>query len=281
MSARIVSPAAVTSPNLLLARDGTPLFFRDWGQGKPVVFLHSWAFNADMWQYQMVDLAGRGLRCVAYDRRGHGRSGQPDRGYDYDTLADDLASLLEALDLREVTLVGHSMGGCEVVRYLARHGSARIARAVLAAPMTPFMMKTADNPDGVEREAIEATLRQYACDFTKWADDNTPPFFTPETSPGITRWLLDMLLDTPLKVAIDCQRLTLCTDLRADLRAIDVPVLILHGDADASAPIDLTGRRTAALIRNAELELYEGAPHGLFVTHRERFNEDLHRFITA
>src|SRR5215470_1599351 len=149
------STAITTRTPFIVTRDGASLFYKDWGKGEPVLFVHSWALNSDMWQYQMVHLAGQGLRCVAYDSRGHGRSSDPGQGYDYDTLADDIAAVIEQLDLREVTLVAHSMGGGEVVRYLSRHGARRIARAVLVAPSTPFILKTADNPEGVDRSVFE------------------------------------------------------------------------------------------------------------------------------
>lgn len=265
----------------VVAGDGTQLFCRDWGAGNPVVFVHSWALHSDMWQYQMADLTARGLRCVAYDRRGHGRSDQPGGGYDCDTLADDLAAIIEALDLHDVVLVGHSMGACEVVRYLTRHGSGRIAGAVLVAPVTPFLLRTADNPHGIDEQMFEALRAIWSRDFPKWIANNMAPFFTPETSPETMRWLADMLLQCPLKIAIDCQRMFTTTDFRAEMKEIGVPVLVVHGDADVSAPVDLTGRPTAALIPDAAFELYEGAPHGLFVTHMDRLNDDLHDFAVG
>ncbi len=274
----MLKAANSTSTDTVMATDGTRLFCRDWGTGKPVVFVHSWAAHSDMWQYQMADLTARGLRCVSFDRRGHGRSGQPDGGYDCDTLADDLAAVIETHDLHDVTLVGHSMGSCEIVRYLTRHGAGRVAGAALVAPVTPFLLKTVDNPHGIDGAMFEALRGMWSRDFPKWVADNTAPFFTPKTSPEMMRWGADMLLQCPLKVAIDCQRAFTTTDFRTELREIEVPVLVIHGDADASAPIDLTGRPTAALLPSATFELYEGAPHGLFVTHMDRLNDDLYDF---
>jgi pimeloyl-ACP methyl ester carboxylesterase len=164
-------------------KDGTALFYKDWGTGTPVVFLHGAGLNSNMWMYQMVPLTAQGMRCVAYDRRGHGRSSDPGRGYDFDTLADDLAAVLEALNLRNVTLVGHSMASGEIVRYLTRHGSSRVSRVAMLGPTTPFLMKTADNPEGYDRAAFEALRALWLKDFPKWLKDNSPPFFMPETSP--------------------------------------------------------------------------------------------------
>ena len=259
--------------------DGTQLFYKDWGRGKPIVFIHSWAMNADMWDYQTVAFAGREQRCVAYDRRGHGRSSQPGQGYDYDTLADDLAAVITHLDLREATLVGHSMGGGEIVRFLGRHGAGRIARIVLLAPTTPFLLKTADNPDGIDGKIFEHVRTTIARDYPKWLVDNARPFVMPETSQAMIDWLIGLMLQCPLKVALDLNRAVIDTDFRAELRAVKVPTLVIHGDADKSAPLPITGQRTAQLIPGATFKLYEGAPHGLFVTHKDRVNADLRAFI--
>lgn len=261
--------------------DGTRLFYKDWGAGRPVVFVHSWSMNSDQWQYQMVDLCEHGLRCIAFDRRGHGRSGQPDGGYTYDTLADDLAALLETLDLRDVTLVGHSMGAGEVIRYLARHGSKRVARAVLLAPTTPFVLQTPDNPDGVPAEAFEFLRSQWASDFPKWLADNARPFVVPETSPEMVQWLIGLSLSCSLRAALECNRAMAGSDQRAEMRAIDVPTLIIQGDADVSVPLALTGAKSAALVPRSKLVVYQGAPHGLFITHKERLNADLLAFIAG
>jgi non-heme chloroperoxidase len=262
-------------------KDGTALFYKDWGTGTPVVFVNSAGLNCDMWAYQMVPLTARGMRCVAFDRRGHGRSSDPGRGYDFDTLADDLAAVIDALDLRNVTLVGHSMGCSEITRYLTRHGSARIARVVMLAPVTPFLLKTADNPEGIDRSLFQALRTQWLRDYPKWIADNTPPFFVAETSPEMQRWGASMLLTTSLQAQIECNVATTETDFREELKRIKVPVLVIHGTKDVSAPFALTGQRTAKLIPGCELKVYEGAPHGLFITHMERVNEDLLRFMKA
>lgn len=260
--------------------DGTRLAFTDWGDGKPVVFVHAWALPSPMWDYQQGPLAERGLRCIAYDRRGHGRSSVPRSGYDCDTLADDLAAVLTALDLHDVTLVSHSFGSGEIVRYLTRHGAGRIARLALIAPAaTPFVMKTADNPNGIPADALEAFRKTIQHDFPGWLESGKKAFFVADTSPSLQDWVKQLMLTTPLRVAVECSRVMTSTDFRDELRRIAVPTLVIHGDKDASAPIDLTGRPTAALIPNAQFKLYEGAPHGLFVTHKDRLNADLVSFV--
>jgi non-heme chloroperoxidase len=261
--------------------DGVQLFCRDWGAGKPVVFLHSWGMNSAMWGYQVADLLRHGLRCVAYDRRGHGLSADPGRGYDADTLADDLAAVMDTLDLRGATLVGHSMAGGEIVRYLSRHGPDRVAGVVLLASTTPFLTKAQDNPGGVDAAVFEAGRGLWRQDFPKWVDDNAAPFFVAETSPGMRRWAMDMLLTTPLPVLLACNHVVVETDYRPDLRSLKTRTLVIHGDQDASAPLERTGRPSAALIPGARLVVYEGAPHGLFLTHKDRLNDDLRAFAVA
>jgi len=263
------------------AKDGTPLFYKDWGSGKPIIFVSSWALNSDMWQYQMTPMVNQGLRCVAYDRRGHGRSAQPAHGYDYDTLADDLAAVIEQLDLRQVTLIGHSMAGGEIVRYLSRCGGGRVSRIVLVAPTTPFILKTPDNPDGVPREIFDRTRAEWAKDYPKWLADNVRPFFVADTSQAMMDWLMRLMTQTSLKVILDCNQAIIETDFRAELPKINVPTLIIQGDKDVSAPLDLTGRKTAKLIPAADLKVYEGAPHGLMFTHIDRFNGDLIAFAQS
>ena len=279
------SAASIETPrgrDYVEAADGTRLAFTDWGEGRPVVFIHAWALPSPMWDYQREPLVQQGLRCIAYDRRGHGRSSTPKRGYDCDTLADDLATLLNELDLREVTLVGYSFGAGEVVRYLSRHGTSRVVKIALIAPAAmPFAMKTADNPSGIPSEKLELVRAAIQQDFPKWLQDGKQAFFVADTSPGLQDWILRLMLTTPLRVAIECNRVMTSTDFRAELPRIPVPTLIIHGDKDASAPIDLTGRPTAALIPKARLKVYEGAPHGLFVTHKDRLNADLLDFVKA
>jgi pimeloyl-ACP methyl ester carboxylesterase len=259
--------------------DGTTLFVRDWGKGAPVVFIHGWAMNSDMWQYQMAAAVDAGSRAIAYDRRGHGRSSDPGGGYDYDRLAADLASLMDRLDLRSATLVSHSMGAGEVVRYLTRYGTKRVARIVLIAPSTPFGLKTSDNPEGHDPAMVEQLFAIWRRDFPKWLADNARPFFVPETSQAMVDWGIRMCLQTSLQALIECQRSTVMTDFRDELPKIKVPALIIHGDRDVSEPLERTGRRTAALIPGARLLVYQGAPHGVSLTHMDRVNRDLREFI--
>jgi non-heme chloroperoxidase len=261
--------------------DGTLLFYEDWGAGNPILFIHGLVLSSQVWRYNMLPLSDRGFRCVAYDRRGHGRSTQPGGGYDYDTLADDLACVINQLDLRGLTLVGHSMSGGEIVRYLSRHGAERVARIVLVAPSLPFTLKTPDNPDGVERSALDQLRASWCRDFPKWIADNTPPFFTPETSDAQMQWGMSLTWQTSLKALIACHRALTETDFRREVAAITLPTLILHGDKDASCQIDFTGRRTAKMIKGSQFKVYPGAPHGLIITHAEQFNADLAQFVTS
>jgi len=243
------------------------------------VFVHSWAVNSDLWQYQMLFLASQEIRCIAFDQRGHGRSSDPGRGYEYDTLSDDLAAVLEKLDVRGVSLVGHSMGCGTIVRYLTRKGTRRVNRIVLVSPTMPFLLKTEDNPQGVEKAAFERLRSAWAKDFPKWVSENARPFFTPDTSEGMVEWGISMVRQASLKALIDCNRADAETDFRAELPKIGLPTLVIHGDKDVSAPLELTGKKTAALIPRSRLVVYEGAPHGLMLTHVDRFNADLLHFF--
>ena len=263
------------------ARDGTNLFIRDWGEGRPVVFVASWALASTMWAYQVAHLSDQGLRCVALDRRGHGRSDVARTGFDMDTFADDLAAVVERVGGRDVALVGHSMGCAEIIHYLDRHGPGRVGKVALLAPAAPCLVKTVDNPYGAPRAYHDARMAEWAQDFPKWIDANKAPFFTPDTSPAMTDWLCDELRTTPAPVAIATFRALLAKDLRPALSRIDRPTLVIQGDKDASAPLDITGRRVAAGIRGAELKVYDGAPHGLFVTHMDQVNRDLEAFLGA
>lgn len=263
------------------ARDGTKLFVREAGQGRPVLFLHSWALSSEMWRHQFADLAPDGFRAMAYDRRGHGASDVPASGYDMDRLADDLADIIEALDLRDLVLVGHSMGGAEIIRYVGRHGTARIAKIVLLAPTTPYLLRTADNPYGAPAAYFEAVRAAWTADFPGWIEQNKRPFFTPDTPPDQVEWLAGLMARTPVPVLVACNRAVVETDLRPDLARVDRPTLVIQGDKDASAPLEMTGRRTASGIVGAKLDVYPGAPHGLFLTHRARVNRDVLAFMDA
>ncbi len=267
-------------PSFIRTADGVGLFYRDWGQGEPVVFVASWSMPSDSWSYPMLALSEQGFRCVAFDRRGHGRSSDPGRGYDFDTLADDIAAVLGALDLRGLTLVGHSVAGAELVRYLTRHGNGRVARIALVSTTTPLLLKMADNPNGIDAAVFESMRAdQLMRDFPKWIEDNLGPFATPQTSPQMLEWVRGMALQASLQALVHLNRALTKEDFRAELAEIAVPTLVIHGDHDVSSPIDLTGRATAELIPGARLKVYEGAPHGLFVTHIDRLNADLLAFI--
>ena len=249
--------------------DGASLFHIDWGTGKPVLFSHAWGLNADIWEYQLVELADQGLRCVAYDRRGHGRSSDPGRGYDYDRLADDLAAVLNQLHLTDVTLVAHSMGNGEAVRYLKRHGSARIARLVMLSTIPPQSTN--------DFSALIAGLKQ-----------DRPAFFAkgvaaftgghPAVSPAMTEWIVAQFMRASPRGTIDCMRTIAGGDFRADLRAVTVPTLIAHGDKDVVNPLDTTARKVAELIPGSTLKVYDGAPHGLVITHRDRLAQEILAF---
>lgn len=268
--------------NTVLAADGTPLFVRSWGTGTPIVFMSGWTLSSAMWGYQMAPLSRQGFRCVAYDRRGHGRSGDPGGGYDFDTLANDLEAVLRRLELQRACLVAHSFAAGEAVRYLSRHGAHRLSGLVLLAPAaTPFLRQTPDNPHGLPDAAIAAVSEQFASAFPAWAEANSGPYFTPGTSHKVVDWTLDMMLQTSLQAAIECNRIQMTTDFRAELARIELPTLVIHGDRDASAPLELTGRPTAQLIRSARLQVYADAPHGLYFTHQQRLNQDLASFVRA
>lgn len=275
------TPAATAYPSCVTARDGTSLFVQDWGSGRPVLFLAAWTFNSSIWGHHIVALNARGYRCVAFDRRGHGRSEIQGGGYDLETLTDDVAAVIEQRDLHDVTLVAYSMGSIEAVNYLVRHGSDRIARLVLVAPTTPFLVKTEDNPDAVPRSMIDAQLAEIAQDYPGWVMANEAPFFLPDT-PDITRaWIREMMLNVRLPVALGCRKTIASADLRAAAAAIDRPTLIVQGDKDASAPLELTGAKTAKLIKGSRLEVYQGAPHALPLTHSERLVSDLLAFMAG
>jgi non-heme chloroperoxidase len=262
----------------ITAKDGAQLYWREWGEGPPLLFLNSLGCGSQMWDYQIAAFADQGFRCIGFDRRGHGRSDQPARGYDHDTFADDVATLIAKLDLSALTLITHSMAAGEAVRYLTRHGSARVARLILLAPTTPMLLKTEDNPNGAPRAGFEALWAQWRQDYPKWVADNVAPFFVPETSAAMIRWGAG-LLQISVPLALACARAMVEEDFRAEMRRIEVPTLLVHGDRDRSTPIELTGKPSAALIPGCRFEVYEGAPHGLMFTHRDRLHVDILRFI--
>lgn len=266
--------------------DGTPIYYKDWGAGPPVVFIHGWPLNADMWEYQMPYLTAQGFRTIAYDRRGFGRSGQPWTGYDYDTFADDLAALLDRLDLRRVTLVGFSMGGGEVARYLTRHGTDRIAKAVLIAAVTPYLLKAPDHPDGADVSVFDGMIAGLADDRPHFLANFSKSFFgigmiQKPVSDEILQWCLMLAMQASPKGTIDCVRAFGHTDFRPDMKNFTVPTLVIHGDADQTVPIDISGRAAAKAVPGARLIEYAGAPHGLFVTEKDRLNGDLLDFLRS
>ena len=276
-SARMQDPSRA----FVKSHDQVDLFYRDWGTGRPLIFLAPWGLHSGWWEYQMAHLSARGVRCIAYDRRGHGRSVEPVGGYNFDALADDLAAVIEQLDLHDVTLVGQSLGCGEVVRYLSRHDHDRIARVAMVAPITPQIVKSADNPAGVDADYLEKIREVLSTDRAHAIADAAAGFFgAPRNSVSaeMMAWWSDMLLQCSLKVLLELHRVFTITDFSAELRKISLPTLIVHGDSDTSTPIDFTGRRTASLIRGSRFIVYEGAAHGLPITHMDRLNRDLLAF---
>ena len=273
--------ARLAAPNTIATADGVHLFYRDWNPSgrRTVLFVAGWSLPSDSWGYQMMALSRQGLRCVAFDRRGHGRSSDPGGGYDLNTLADDIAAVIEALDLRDATLVGHSMGCNEIVRYLSRHRSERVARVALLGAMTPGVSLGAANPNGIDPSLlIQFREQQLLRDFPLWIEDNIEPF-VPGANAGMKAWLAQMALGTSLQALHDCNLVVQAAEMSEEMRRIDLPVLLIAGDRDVSAPLDLTARRSAELLPHARLRVLEGAAHGMFLTHVERVNAELLEFI--
>ncbi|PUA46725.1 alpha/beta hydrolase [Pseudomonas protegens] len=268
-----------------ITRDGTELYYKDWGSGQPVVFSHGWPLSADSWESQMLFLAEHGYRVIAHDRRGHGRSSQPWDGNDMDTYADDLAQLIEHLDLQDAVLLGFSTGGGEVARYIGRHGTGRLAKAGLISAVPPLMLKTATNPGGLPLEVFDGIRAGAVADRSQlYKDIASGPFFG-FNRPGakVSQGMIDSFwlqgMQAGHKNAYDCIKAFSETDFTEDLKRFDIPTLVVHGDDDQIVPIDAAGRASAKLIANARLLVYPGAPHGLTDTHKERLNHDLLTFI--
>jgi len=270
----------------ITATDGTSLHVKDMGAGRPVVLIHGWPLTGDMWEKQTLALVEAGYRVITYDRRGFGLSGHPINCYNYDVLADDLAVILEQLDLWDATLVGFSMGGCEVARYLSRHGRARISKAVLLASIVPFLLNTADNPDGVDISVFDGIKQEIRQDRFAFLKSFLPGFYGMSmlhhpVSEGVLDWSFTLASMASPMATLDCVDAWGKTDFRSDLQAFTIPTLIIHGTADSAVPADIAGRRAADLIPGSIFLEYDGAPHGLFLTHAEQVNEDLLKFLAS
>ena len=270
----------------VVTKDGTQIFYKDWGSGQPVVFSHGWPLNADAWDDQAKFVADNGYRAVAHDRRGGGRSGQPWNGNELDTYADDLADVIEALDLHDIVLVGHSTGGGEVTRYMGRHGTGRVAKAVLLGAIPPLMLKTEANPEGLPIEAFDEIRAGVAGDRSQYYKDLSAAFYGANrpgstVSQGVRDAFWWMSMQVGLKGAYDCIKAFSETDLTEDCKRIDVPTLIVHGDDDQIVPIVASAMKSSKLIKDSQLKVYPGAPHGISTTHKDEFNADLLAFLRA
>ncbi|MER7052661.1 MULTISPECIES: alpha/beta hydrolase [unclassified Streptomyces] len=267
-------------------RDGVDIFYKDWGAGRPVVFIHGWPLNGDAWQDQLKAVADAGYRGIAHDRRGHGRSTPVYDGYDFDTFADDLNDLITGLDLRDVTLVAHSMGGGELARYIGRHGTGRVRSAVLLSAITPLMLGGPDNPEGVPQSVFDGIKAGIIEERSQFWQDTAVDFFSADREGNkVTRGNKDafwyMAMAQTIQGGVDCVDAFGTTDFHEDLKRFDIPTLVVHGDDDRIVPIDATGRKTARLVPGAELKVYERASHGIAVVpgDKERFNADLLTFL--
>jgi non-heme chloroperoxidase len=270
----------------ITTKDGTRIFYRDWGSGQPVVFSHGWPLTGDAFEDQMFFLASHGFRCIAQDRRGHGRSSQPWNGNDLDTYADDLKELVQKLDLKNAIHVGHSTGGGEVARYIGRHGTKRVAKAVLIGAIPPLMLKTAANPGGLPIEVFDQLRAGVVADRSQFWKDLSMPFYG-YNRPGVkisegvreSFWLQGMMAGFP--ASYFCIKAFSETDTTEDLKKFDVPTLILHGDDDQIVPIGASAMLSSKIVKNATLKIYKGAPHGMCTTHKDQVNEELLTFLKA
>jgi non-heme chloroperoxidase len=270
----------------IITKDGTQIYYKDWGTGPVATFSHGWPLNADMWDGQMLFLAQKGFRVVAHDRRGHGRSSQASSGNDMDGYADDLAAVIETLDLKQVTLVGHSTGGGEVARYIGRYGTSRVAKAVLIAAVPPLMLKTADNPEGLPMELFDSFRTNLAKDRSQAYRDFAAPFYgANRPDSNVSQGLLDQFwtwsMQSGLKNAYESIKAFSETDFTEDLKKFDVPTLVLHGEDDQVVPVKNSARKSARLIKGAKEIYYPGAPHGITATHQDQINADLFAFIAG
>lgn len=268
--------------NFIKTRDNTNLYYKEWGAGRPVILIHGWPLSSDSWDYQAMALADAGYRTIAYDRRGFGRSEQSWAGYDYDTLSDDLHDVIKATGSQEATIVGFSMGGGEVARYMSRHKGENVVQAVLISSVVPYMLKTDNNPNGVD----ESTFNTMAEGMNKDRGSFFSTFFQDfygadenDVSQELLEWSRNVSMSASLKATLACADAFATTDFRPDLSSFDVPTLVVHGTADSTVPIDATGKVAAEGISNAILKVYEGAPHGLFATHKDKLRDDLLEFV--
>lgn len=270
----------------ITTRDGAEIYYKDWGEGPVVTFSHGWPLTADAWDGQMLFLAQQGFRTIAHDRRGHGRSSQSSAGNDMNTYADDLADLIEALDLTDITMIGHSTGGGEVARYIGRHGTSRVAKAVLIAAVPPIMVKSAANPEGLPIEAFDGIRAGLTKDRAQFYHDLAPQFYG-ANRPGakVSQGLLDQFwtwsMQAGLKNAYECVKAFSETDFTEDLKQFDVPTLVLHGEDDQIVPVHDSARKSARLIKGAIEVYYPGAPHGLTATHQDEVNAELLKFLRS
>jgi non-heme chloroperoxidase len=271
----------------ITTKDGTQIYYKDWGAGQPVVFSHGWPLNSDSWEAQMMFIASAGYRCIAHDRRGHGRSSQPWKGNDMDTYADDLAELIEKLDLKNAVLIGFSAGGGEVARYIGRHGTKRLAKAALISAVPPLMLKTAANPGGLPIEKFDEIRKGTSADRSQlYIDIASGPFFG-ANRPGakVSQGMIDTFWHQGVmaghKNTFDCIKAFSETDFTEDLKKFDVPTLIIHGDDDQIVPIGAAALQSSKLVKGAILKIYAGAPHGLAETHKDKLNADLLAFLIS
>jgi non-heme chloroperoxidase len=268
----------------ITTKDGTQIYYKDWGTGQSVVFSHGWPLTADAWEDQMLFLADHGYRCIAHDRRGHGRSSQPWDGNEMDTYADDLAALVETLNLNSAVHVGHSTGGGEVARYIGRHGTKRVAKAVLISAVPPLMVKTAANPGGLPMEVFDGLRTGVLGDRAQFFKDLALPFYG-ANRPGarVSQGLMDFFwlqgMESGLKAAYDCIKAFSETDFTEDLKKFDVPTLMLHGDDDQIVPIGAASLLSSKIVKGATLKVYPGLPHGMCSTHKQLINADLLGFL--
>jgi non-heme chloroperoxidase len=287
-AAASAAPAKAASHGVdsITVKDGTRIHYKDWGSGPPVVFSHGWPLQGDAWEDQMMFLASHGYRVIAHDRRGHGLSSQPWNGNDMDTYADDLATLIDTLDLKGATLVGHSTGGGEVAHYVGRHGSKRVAKVVLVGAVPPQMVKSPTNPNGLPMSVFDGIRAAVLADRSQFFKDLSLPFYGynregAKPSQGVRDTFWAQGMQCGIKNAYDCIKQFSEVDYTADLKKIDVPTLIVHGSDDQIVPIDAAGKASAKIIKNAKLLIYEGAPHGLPTTHKDKLNADLLAFLKS